>query len=100
MTLRPGYGARQLDGHACRRAAAGPRGDPLSPAEVADCHPRQPRRETQPSPKMVDAGAAAAEHLLEHGLVPVFDVATLRLMWKAGHHRLVDRVRGDYGLAR
>ena len=92
--LLPGYGARQLDGHARRRGAAGPRGDPCSPAEVADCWPRpcRPRREA-PSPKMIDAGAQAV------GLTPVMPIDMLRDMWVRGHHHTVSRVRSLYGLA-
>jgi hypothetical protein len=48
---------------------------------------------------MIDGAADAAAHLLAHGLTPVFDIDTLREMWRAGHHRLVDRLRSDYGLA-
>jgi hypothetical protein len=95
----PGYGARQLDGHRRRYDAAGRTGDPLSPAEVADCRPRGRQRNRRPSPKMVDAGAAAAEHLLDIGLTPILPIEMLRAMWRAGHHRLVDRVRTAYGLA-
>lgn len=42
----------------------------------------------------VDGAVAAAEHLRGVGLVPCFDVDTLRAMWRAGHHQLVDELRG------
>jgi hypothetical protein len=36
----------------------------------------------------LDAAAAAAKHLLQAGLPPMFDVDTLRGMWRHGHHQL------------
>jgi hypothetical protein len=37
---------------------------------------------------------AAAHHLFERDLTPIFDVDILRSLWKSGHHQLVDRLRG------
>jgi hypothetical protein len=53
------------------------------------------------SDQQIVGAVAAAQHLLARDLPPVFDTGTLRGMWRAGHHRLVDRVRGvdDYDLA-
>jgi hypothetical protein len=45
------------------------------------------------SGRMVHAAAMAAHHLLDAGYPPIFDVATLRAMWRAGHHQLVDQLR-------
>ena len=56
--------------------------------------PWQPWRPEKLSEKQIDAAAAAAAHLLAHGYTPVFDIETLRTMWKAGHHQLVDDLRG------
>jgi hypothetical protein len=41
----------------------------------------------------IDAAVDAAAHLVASGLSPRFDDATLRSMWKAGHRRLVDKLR-------
>ena len=46
------------------------------------------------SEKEIDGAAAAAAHLLACGYPPVFDLPTLRAMWKAGHHQLVNDLRG------
>ncbi|MGO8772066.1 MAG: hypothetical protein ACLQIK_08400 [Mycobacterium sp.] len=43
---------------------------------------------------MIDAGAAAATHLLDTGYLPIFDLPTLRELWRGGHHQLVDELRG------
>ncbi len=46
------------------------------------------------SPRMVDAAAQAAKHLLAMDLFPVFDIETLRAMWRSGYAELVDELRG------
>ena len=53
------------------------------------------------SDRQIVGAVAAAHHLLARDLTPIFDTDTLRAMWRSGHHRLVDRVRGvdDYDLA-
>lgn len=47
---------------------------------------------------MVDAAAQAAQHLTDVGYLPLFDRPTLAAM-RSGHHKLVDRLCGDYELA-
>ena len=39
-----------------------------------------------PSERMVDAGRAAAVHLLGHGLTPILDRDVLRALWRRGGH--------------
>ena len=56
--------------------------------------PWQPWRPEKPSEKHVDGAVAAAEHLLAVDLPPLFDLDTLRAMYRAGHHQLVDELRG------
>jgi hypothetical protein len=41
---------------------------------------------------MIDAGRDAVEHLLSLDLTPIVPVGMLRAMWRAGHHRTVDRL--------
>jgi hypothetical protein len=50
---------------------------------------------------MVAAGAAAAAHLLKHGLPPLLDIDTARALWRRSpaDRALVTRLN-DYGLAR
>jgi hypothetical protein len=44
--------------------------------------------EPPPTERWVDAGAAAAQHLLEVGLTPILDVAVLQALWRrAGRDR-------------
>jgi hypothetical protein len=47
-----------------------------------------------PSDKMVDGALQAAHHLRDAGLTPIFDLPTLRALWRSGHHKLVDELRG------
>jgi hypothetical protein len=49
--------------------------------------------------KMVDAAAAAAQHLLAENLTPVFDVSTLRALWRAGHRDLAVELAEHWRLA-
>jgi hypothetical protein len=56
--------------------------------------PWVPWRPEKLTEKDIDGAVAAAAHLLADGYVPVFDLPTLRAMWKAGHHQLVDDLRG------
>jgi hypothetical protein len=53
------------------------------------------------SDQQIVGAVAAAHHLLARDLPPIFDRSTLVELWRNGHHRLVDRVRGvdDYDLA-
>ena len=81
-----------------RRRQASWRLEPLQCCGCADpwpCH----CHDQPPSAKMIDAGAQAAEHLLDAGVLPLFDIDTQRQLWRGGHHRLVHRLRSAYGLA-
>lgn len=49
----------------------------------------------QLSDKQIEGAAAAAGHLAAAGLPPLFDVDTLRALWRAGHRGLADSLRGD-----
>jgi hypothetical protein len=65
--------------------------------ECLACGCRDPWRPWRPerlSEKQIAAAVAAAGHLRDAGLQPVFDVPTLRELWRAGHHQLVDDLRG------
>jgi hypothetical protein len=48
---------------------------------------------------MVEAAAAAAEHLWRHGLPPILDIGTVRALWRTEHRELAGRLNA-YGLAR
>jgi hypothetical protein len=54
----------------------------------------QPWRSEKLSDRQIDGAVDAAQHLRDAGLEPMFDLDTLRAMWKAGHHQLVDDLRG------
>lgn len=74
-----------------RRRQASYRCEPL-----ADGH-RDPWRSWRPnqlSDKQIDGAVDAARHLRDAGVEPLFDLPMLRAMWKAGHHQLVDTLRG------
>ena len=82
-----------------RRGVAASRSVPLH------CGCRDPHacRCTPPPPSavMVDAGAAAAAHLLAHKLMPLLDIDTLRALWRrGGADRALVAQLNDYGLAR
>jgi hypothetical protein len=64
-----------------RRDAAG-RSVPLA----CGCRDPWPCRcaDPPPSERMVDAGAAAARHLIELGLTPILETAVLRALWRRG----------------
>ncbi len=49
------------------------------------------------SDKQLDGAVDAAARLRDAGLEPLFDLPTLRVMWKAGHHRLVSTPCGVAG---
>jgi hypothetical protein len=69
-----------------RRHAAKRRLPPIDDAGTVD-----PWLKTIPAPRtavQVDGAVAAAEHLLDAGLPPLFDVDTLRGMWRQGHRDL------------
>jgi hypothetical protein len=44
--------------------------------------------------RQLQGAVDAAHHILEAGYLPIFDVPTLRELWKSGHHQLVDELRG------
>jgi hypothetical protein len=46
------------------------------------------------SDRQLQGAVDAAHHILDAGYLPIFDVATLRELWKSGHHQLVDELRG------
>jgi hypothetical protein len=82
-----------------RRRVAAARSLPLG----CGCRDPYPCRCTQPPPSavMVDAGAAAAAHLLKLGFPPLLDIDTARALWRRGgdDRALVARLN-EYGLAR
>lgn len=69
-----------------RRRDAAQRVTPL------DCGCRDPWtctcRDPQPSERMTDAAADAAEYLLHHGLPPIFSIDQGRALWRAGRRDL------------
>lgn len=58
---------------------------------LLDCICEEPPPITE---QMVAAAVAAAQHLRDENLPPIFDTETLRAMWRSGHHQLVDELRG------
>lgn len=74
-----------------RRRQASYRCEPLLSGQR---DPWQPGRPETLSRQQVDGAVAAARHLRDAGLEPMFDLETLRAMWTAGHHQLVDDLRG------
>jgi hypothetical protein len=57
------------------------------------CRAAPRRRGPKQEPAAQIRGAvAAAEHLLDQGLTPLFDAPTLQALWVAGHWRLVERL--------
>ena len=60
------------------------------------CVDVSPHRCTRPplSDKQVAAAAAAAHHLRDVNLTPVFDPPTLQALWRSGRRQLVDELRG------
>jgi hypothetical protein len=42
--------------------------------------------------QQIDGAVAAAEHLLNHGLPPFFDLDTIRAMWRHGDRALAVRL--------
>jgi hypothetical protein len=59
-------------------------------ARVCRASPRRRRPEQDPAAQI--GAVAAAEHLLDQGLTPLFDAPTLQALWAAGHWRLVERL--------
>jgi hypothetical protein len=55
----------------------------------------KPRRPEQQSEKQVEGAVDAAHHLGSVGLLPAFNLPTLRAMWRAGHRRLAEKLRGE-----
>ena len=55
--------------------------------------PWVPWRPEKLTDKQVAGAVDAARHLRDAGLEPMFDLDTLRAMWKSGHHQLVDELR-------
>lgn len=72
---------------ACRR-----RRDASYRVEPLDCGCRDPWtcrcHDSQPSERMTDAAADAAEYLLHHGLPPIFSIDQGRALWRAGRRDL------------
>jgi hypothetical protein len=60
-------------------------------ARVCRASPRRRRPEQDPAAQIRGA-VAAAEHLLDQGLTPLFDAPMLQALWAAGHWRLVERL--------
>lgn len=54
--------------------------------------PWRPWRPEQHSAKQIEGAVDAAYHLLGADLLPLFDVETLRGMWKAGHRDLAEEL--------
>lgn len=73
-----------------RRRQASYRCEPLASGHR---DPWQPWRPATLSDKQVEGAVEAAEHLRDAGLTPRFDLDTLRVMWRAGHHQLVNELR-------
>lgn len=44
--------------------------------------------------RQLQGAVDAAPHILDAGYLPIFDLPTLRELWKSGHHQLVDELRG------
>jgi hypothetical protein len=87
-----GAGQRWRHGGARRESAL--RSTPLGPCGCIRDPDHDRHRCAGISPKMVDAAAEAARHLLAVDLVPVFDLPTLRAMWRSGYADLVDELGG------
>ena len=68
--------------------------EPLHGDGHGDGDVREPERPEKLSEKQIEAAAEAAEYLLAQGLMPIFNLDTLRAMWRAGHRALVDTLRG------
>lgn len=66
----------------------------LVPLESGHRDPWQPWRPETLSDKQVDGVVAAVEHLAAVGLPALVDVHTQRALWRSGHHRLVNQLRG------
>jgi hypothetical protein len=75
----------------CRRRAASWRCAPLHDGARDAWRPWRPESLSE---AQIDGAVAAACHLRAAGLQPVFDLDTLREMWREGHHSLVDDLRG------
>jgi hypothetical protein len=54
--------------------------------------PWQQWRPERLSDVQIEAAVAAAHHLLSQDLPPMFDVDTLRAMWRAGRRELAEAV--------
>lgn len=73
-----------------RRRDAAARSVPL------DCGCRDPwvhrcAPEPDPTERTTEAAVHASHHLLDHGLPPLFSIATCRALWRAGHRELATR---------
>jgi hypothetical protein len=77
-----------------RRRAASQRLVPLADG-VQD--PWQPYRPERLSDVQIQAAVDAAEHLIAQNLPPLFDDATLKAMWKAGHRDLAEHLHAAAG---
>ena len=50
-----------------------------------------------PTPHQLDGAVAAAEHLLGYQLPPIFDLPTIRMLWRRGDRKLaltLAKIRG------
>lgn len=77
------------------RYAAARRLPPLAPCgcrrdPLTDRH----RCDDEISDRQLQAAVQAAHHILGAGYLPIFDLPTLRELWRGGHHQLVDELRG------
>jgi hypothetical protein len=73
-----------------RRRRAADRCEPLS---TGGRDPWRPFRPEQLSAVQVQAAVDAAEHLLDNGLTPLFDMATMQALWRAGNRELVEQLQ-------
>jgi hypothetical protein len=78
-----------------RRRAAARRSPPLAPCSCI----RDPLTDRhycggEITDKQLQGAIAAAHHILGAGYLPIFDLPTLRALWKSGHHQLVDELCG------
>lgn len=77
-----------------RRRDAADRCEPLGEtANVRD--PWRSWRPEQLSEKQIQAAVETAALLTALNLPPMFDIDTLRALWRAGFHALVDTLRGE-----
>jgi hypothetical protein len=86
-TWRPEVGARQ-------RRRASRRIPPIGACSCVRDPLTDRHRCDEISDRQLQGAVAAAHHILAAGCLPIFDLPTLRALWKSGHHQLVDELRG------